>query len=105
MRQLFNTKLKIIIIVAVLLTAALSVMAGLTNHSIPELLVQGILAPFRAAGTSLTKTAERYYSYMFRYEALEAENEALKKQVAELQDTARKADATERENDHPAGQP
>ena len=78
MRQLFNTKLKIIIIVAVLLTAALSVMAGLTNHSIPELLVQGILAPFRAAGTSLTKTAERYYSYMFRYEALEAENEALK---------------------------
>ena len=82
MRQLFNTKLKIIIIVAVLLTAALSVMAGLTNHSIPELLVQGILAPFRAAGTSLTKTAERYYSYMFRYEALEAENEALKKQVA-----------------------
>ena len=98
MRQLFNTKLKIIIIVAVLLTAALSVMAGLTNHSIPELLVQGILSPFRAAGTSLTKTAERYYSYMFRYEALEAENEALKKQVAELQDTARKADATEREN-------
>lgn len=98
MRQLFNTKLKIIIIVAVLLTAALSVMAGLTNHSIPELLVQGVLAPFRAAGTSLTKTAERYYSYMFRYEALEAENEALKKQVAELQDTARKADATEREN-------
>lgn len=98
MRQLFNTKLKIIAIIAVLLTAALSVMAGLTNHSIPELLVQGILAPFRAAGTSLTKTAERYYSYMFRYEALEAENEALKKQVAELQDTARKADATEREN-------
>ena len=95
MRQLFNTKLKIIIIVAVLLTAALSVMAGLTNHSIPELLVQGIVAPFRAAGTALTKTAERYYSYMFRYEALEAENEALKKQVAELQDTARKADATD----------
>lgn len=98
MRQLFNTKLKIIAIIAVLLTAALSVMAGLTNHSIPELLVQGILASFQAAGTSLTKTAERYYSYMFRYEALEAENEALKKQVAELQDTARKADATEREN-------
>ena len=98
MRQLFNTKLKIIIIVAVLLTAALSVMAGLTNHSIPELLVQGILAPFRAAGTSLTKTAERYYSYMFRYEALEAENELLKEQIANMEDAARKADATEREN-------
>ena len=99
MRQLFNTKLKIIAIIAVLLTAALSVMAGLTNHSIPELLVQGILAPFRAAGTSLTKTAERYYSYMFRYEALEAENELLKAQIANMEDVARQADTVTREND------
>ncbi len=98
MRQLFNTKLKIIIIAAVLLTAVLSVMAGLTNRSIPELLVQGVLTPFRAAGTSLTKTAERYYSYMFRYEALKAENDDLKAQLAEMQDTLRKADATTREN-------
>ena len=98
MRHLFNTKLKIIIILAVLLTAVLAVMAGLTNQSVPELLVQGVLAPFRAAATSLTKTAERYYSYMFRYEALEAENEALKEQIANMEDAARKADATEREN-------
>ena len=98
MRHLFNTKLKIIIILAVLLTAVLAVMAGLTNKSLPELMVQGALAPFRAAATSLTKTAERYYSYMFRYEALEAENEALKAQIANMEDAARKADATEREN-------
>lgn len=98
MRNLFSTKLKIIIIVAVLLTAALAVMAGLTNQSIPELMVQGVLAPFRAAATSLTKTAERYYSYMFRYEALEAENAALKEQLANMEDVARQADATEREN-------
>ena len=98
MRHLFNTKLKIIIILAVLLTAVLAVMAGLTNKSMPELMVQGVLAPFRAAATSLTKTAERYYSYMFRYEALEAENEALKAQIANMEDAARKADATEREN-------
>ena len=98
MRHLFNTKLKIIIILAVLLTAVLAVMAGLTNKSVPELMVQGILAPFRAAATSLTKTAERYYSYMFRYEALEAENESLKAQIANMEDAARQADATEREN-------
>ena len=98
MRHLFNTKLKIIIILAVLLTAVLAVMAGLTNKSMPELMVQGALAPFHAAATSLTKTAERYYSYMFRYEALEAENEALKAQIANMEDAARKADATEREN-------
>ena len=98
MRQLFNTKLRILVIIAVLLTAVLSVMSGLTNRSIPELVVQGILTPFRAAGTALTRTAERYYSYMFRYEALEAENEALKASIAEMEDVARQADATAREN-------
>lgn len=98
MRNLFNTKLKIIVILAVLITAVLSVMSGLTKQSIPELAVQGILAPFRAAGTALTKTAERYYSYMFRYETLEAENEALKAQLAQMADTARQSDATIREN-------
>ena len=98
MRNLFNTKLKIIVVLAVLLPAVLSVMAGLTNRSIPELMVQGVLAPFRAAGTALTKTAERYYSYMFRYEALEAENEALKAQIAGMKDTVRQSDATIREN-------
>ena len=98
MRNLFNTKLKIIVVLAVLLTAVLSVMAGLTNRSIPELAVQGLLAPCRAAGTALTKTAERYYSYMFRYEALEAENESLKAQLANMKDTVRQSDATIREN-------
>lgn len=98
MRNLFNTKLKIIMVLAVLLTAALAVMAGLTNRSVPELMVQGVLAPFRAAGTALTKTAERYYSYMFRYEALEAENEKLKADIAKMEDAARQADATDREN-------
>ena len=98
MRQLFSTKLRVLLVLAVLLTAVLSVMSGLTNRSIPELMVQGILTPFRSAGTALTRTAERYYSYMFRYEALEAENEALKASIAEMEDVARQADATTREN-------
>lgn len=98
MRQLFNTKIKVILVLGVLLTAILAVMAGLTNRSIPELMVQGALAPFRAAATSLTQTAERYYSYMFRYEALEAENAALKASIAQMEDVARQADATSREN-------
>ena len=99
MRNLFNTKLKIIMVLAVLLTAALAVMAGLTNRSVPELMVQGVLAPFRAAGTALTSTAEKYYSYMFRYEALEAENEVLEERIAEMEDVARQADSVSRENE------
>ena len=98
MRQLFNTKLRILVIIAILLTAVLSVMSGLTSRSVPELVVQGVLTPFRAAGTALTRTAERYYSYMFRYEAPEAEHEALRASIAEMEDVARQADATAREN-------
>lgn len=99
MKQLFNTKLRIILVLAVLITAGLSVLAGLTNQSLPDLLIQGALTPFRRAATSFTNTVERYYSYMFKYEALEAENQVLKAQIAQMEDTARKADATTRENE------
>ncbi len=99
MRHLFSTKVRIILVLAVLVSAALAVVAGITNQSIPNLVVQGVLAPFRAVGTTLTKTAEQYYSYMFRYEALAAENEALKAQIAEMEDVARQADSVSRENE------
>lgn len=99
MRNLFSTKVRVILVLAVLLTAALAVVAGVTNQSLPNVMVQGILAPFRNAGTTLTETVEKYYSYMFRYEALEAENEALKADIAEMEDVARQADSVSRENE------
>ena len=98
MRHLFSTKLRIILVLAVLITAGLSVLAGLTSQSVPDLLIQGILTPFRAAGSALTDAAEKYYSYMFRYEALAAENEVLTARIAEMEDVARQADAVSREN-------
>ena len=76
MRNLLSTKVTVILVLAVLLTAALAVVAGVTNQSLPNMIVQGAIAPFRAAGTNLMGTVEKYYSYMFRYEALAAENEA-----------------------------
>ena len=71
MKQLFNTKLRIILVLAVLVTAGLSGLSGLTNQS----------------------------SYMFKYEALEAENAVLKAQIAEMEDTTRQAAAISRENE------
>ena len=99
MRHLFSTKVRIILVLSVLLTAALAVVAGVTNQSLPNLLVQGVMAPFRAAGTALTETAEKYYSYMFRYEALEAENQTLKADIAAMEDVARQAASVSRENE------
>ena len=99
MRQLFSTKVRIIIVVAILLSAILAVLAGLSNQTIPGMIVQGFLSPFRSIGNALTNTAEQYYSYMFRYEALSAENAALKADIAEMEDVARQADSTSRENE------
>ena len=98
MRNLFSTRVKIILVVAALLTAALAILSGITNTTPVDLAVKGVLAPFRAAGTALTTAAEKYYGYMFRYEALAAENEVLEQRIAEMEDVARQADATSREN-------
>ena len=98
MRHLFSTKVRIILVLSVLLAAGLAVVAGVTNQSLPNMIVQGVMAPFRAAGTTLMDTAEKYYGYMFRYEALQAENEALKADIAEMEDVARQADSVSREN-------
>ena len=98
MRHLFSTRLRVILILAVLLAAGLAVLSNATDQSIPSMLVQGFLAPFRAGANALTKQAENYYSYMFRYESLAAENEALKAKIASMEDDARKADSYYREN-------
>lgn len=98
MRHLFSTRLRAILIVAVLLAAALAVLSNATEKSIPAMIVQGALAPFKAGANALTKQAENYYSYMFRYESLVAENEALKAQIASMEDDARQADSYYREN-------
>ena len=99
MRNLFSTRVKIILVLAALLTIGLSILSGVTNTTVADLAVQGVLAPFRAAATSLTRPAEKYYGYMFRYEALAAENEVLEARIAEMEDVARQADSVSRENE------
>ena len=99
MRNLFSTRVKIILVAALLLTGILSVLSGITNTTVLDLAVQGVLTPFRAAATALTRTAEKYYGYMFRYEALAAENEVLLARIAEMEDVARQADSVSRENE------
>lgn len=100
MRNLFTTRVKVILVVAVLLSAGLAILSGITGETIPELVVKGIMKPFRSAGMALTSTAEKYYGYMFRYEALAAQNEVLEERIAEMEDLARQADSVRRENEH-----
>ena len=99
MRHFFSTKVRVVLIVAVVLSILLAIVGSLTDLPLPDVLVKGVLAPFRNGISKLQDTAEQYYSYMFRYEALEAENAALKEELANMQADARTADSVSREND------
>ena len=99
MRHLFSNKVRVILIAAVILAAALMIVSNAAGHTFPDMLVQGLLSPFKAAASKLTDGAEQIYSYLFEYESLAAENEALKQQLAQMEDEAREADSYQRENE------
>ena len=98
MKHLLSGRVRIILIVAILLSAALAILSNALNMNLPTMMTQAVLAPVKYGATALTEQAEKWYSYMFRYEALAAENEALKERIANMEDEARRADAVEREN-------
>ena len=99
MRHFFSPRVRVALIAAVLLAVVLAVVSNLTGLSIPDMAVKGILTPIRTGVSSLTDQAERLYNYMFSYESLQAENAALKEELAQLKENAREAASVSREND------
>jgi len=99
MRHYFSKKVKIVLALSVLLAIGLAVLSGVLGMSLPDMVVQGMLTPIRNGVSKLTDGAEQLYSYMFEYEALEAENAALKEKLSQMEDDARVADSVSREND------
>ncbi len=98
MKHFFTSRVRVVMVVAVLLAVLLTVSGSLFGVDLPGMLVKSVLAPLRTGMSKLTGQAERYYSYMFKYEALEAENEQLKAQIAQYEDNTRKVDSVTREN-------
>ena len=99
MRHFFTSRIRTVLVAAVLLAVALAVVSSLTGLKLPQTIVQGVLAPFRAGASKMADGAKQVYDYVFRYEALLAENQALKEQLAAIEDEARDAYATKQEND------
>ena len=99
MKYLFSKKIRVVLVAVVLIAAALAVIGNLTGYTVGDMFVKGILTPLRAGASSLTDQAEQIYDYIFKYESLEAENEALKAQLAQLQEGARDVESIQREND------
>lgn len=99
MKRFFSGKVKIILLIALVLAAALAILGIARGGTpLPEKAVQAIMTPLRNGVDAVTRGAERLYGYMFRYEALEAENEDLKDQIAKMQSEARSTDTLRREN-------
>lgn len=99
MKHYFTNRIRVVLLIAVLLAIALPVISSLTGLKVPEMMVQGVLAPFRTGVSKLSDQAQKLYGYIFEYETLLAENEALKAQLAEIEDEARDAYATKQENE------
>ena len=98
MKHYFTPRVRVILVIAVLLAVVLAVVTNLTGMSIPDLAVKGVLTPIRSGVSHLTDQAEKFYSYIFEYEALAAENDQLRQQIAQIEDKARQADSIAREN-------
>ena len=98
MKHYFSNRIRVVLIVAVLLAVALTVISSLTGTDIPGLVVKGVLTPIRTGASRLTAQAEQLYNYMFKYESLAAENAQLKEKLANMEDDARRADSVAREN-------
>ena len=99
MRHYLTTKVRVVLVTAVLLASLLAVISNLTGLNLGEMAVQGILTPIRTGVSKLKDQAEQLYNYMFNYESLQAENIALKDKIAQMEDNARVADSVSREND------
>ena len=99
MRHYFTNKIRMVLLIALLLAVGLGVVSSLTDMNLPQNLVQGVLTPFRTGISKLVDRSQQLYNYLFEYESLLAEHEALKAQLADIEDEARDAYAIKQENE------
>lgn len=99
MKHFFTNRIRVVLVASVLLAVVLAVVSSLTGLKLPQMVVQGVLTPFRAGVSKLTEQSRQVYDYIFRYESLLAENQSLKEQLASIEDEARDAYAIKQENE------
>ena len=97
MRHFFSNRIRAVLIISLLVAVLLGIASSLTGKNIPSMIMQSVLTPLRTGANAVAEQAEQLYDYVFRYEALEAENAALKEQLSQLQEDAREADSLIRE--------
>ncbi len=102
MKGFFNTRLRVVLVIAVLL--ALGTMGFLLlrpgQASPMNNGVSGLMTPLKNAGTILVRKAEDIYNYVFGYERLVAENEQLRVELAQQNQDIRDSQTYKQENEH-----
>ena len=79
-KNFWTARLKTILIVAVVLAVIVAVILGITSGaSFGENVVGTILSPIRTGIAAIDRQAERYYNYIFGYEALKAETRSCRR--------------------------
>lgn len=84
MKKRVSGRVRLILILAVLLAAVTAITAALSGTAWGGKAVQTVLTPLRSGVSSVTRQIERYYNYIFSYEALEAENAYLEQRLASI---------------------
>ena len=98
--KFWTGKVKGIVISCVVLAILIGTISAIATGA-PFLtnLVGTLLTPLKSGIAAIDRQAENYYNYLFSYEAVRAERDALEKQVLSMQEDIRTAESYERENE------
>ncbi len=99
MKNLFTKYGLAVLLLAVLIAVLLSIMAFVSTSSALLSNLAGIIAsPFRAVGSAVVGTVTGWGDYLTEFDRLKAENEALRKELAETYASIRQAEQDREEN-------
>lgn len=99
MKRFFRDNGGLILVAVVLLAAVLAVGSYIFEFNPFSGVLEVLATPFRSVSATVTNWTQNQYDRVFRYEELLAENEALRQQVAELEESARNGEDAIRENE------
>ena len=99
MRQFFRNNGGLLVVAAVLLAAVLTLGAYILGYDPIGGAIELLATPFRSASATAAAWTQEQYDRAFRYEELEAENEALRQRVAELEEAGIAGQDAVRENE------
>lgn len=99
MSRFFRNNGGLLLLAAVLLTLVLALGAQILGFDPVTSALEVLATPFRSASAAVSSGTQARYDRAFRYEELAAENEALRRRVAELERDAIAGQDAQRENE------